>query len=445
MWAHAASAFPSHTRIYPHSHTKNVMPHYIRLGQVPDKRHIQFRRPDGELYTEEVVGAEGFSGISAIAYHIHEPTLVERIEEPIPYAVEFADQDFLRHRLFDGMRVEPGGDWLTGRRYIMGNDDVLLALCCPTDEMATFYKNATHDELIYVHEGEGTLHTMFGPVEFTQGDYVHVPRTVTHRWTFDGATPPRLLVIEAARDVRFPKKYRNEFGQLLEHSPYHERDVRPPTELVTIDEEGEFEVRIKKHGYLHRYVYRYHPFDVVGWDGYMYPYAISIHDFEPITGRIHQPPPVHQMFEAHNFVVCSFVPRLFDYHPQSIPAPYNHSNIDSDEVLYYAEGNFMSRKGIERGSFTLHPGGIPHGPHPGTTEASIGKTETHELAVMVDTFRPLKLTKAALGIEDEDYAYSWQPEKHGHALPDAAPIPPDAAHAGDGQTEGQPEVAGPSE
>ena len=388
------------------------MPYYTRIGDVPDKRHTQFRRPDGELYTEEVVGAEGFHGISSIAYHIHEPTLVERIEESMPYGVEFVEEDFLRHRLLDGMKIEKGGDWLTGRRYVLGNSDVKLALCCPTEEMPTFYKNASCDELIFVHDGEGTLETMFGPIKFTQGDYVHVPRTITHKWHFEGDAEPRLLVIEASSELRFPKRYRNEFGQLLEHSPYHERDVRPPADLVTHDDEGEFEVRIKKHGRLHRYVYRYHPFDVVGWDGHMYPYAISIHDFEPITGRIHQPPPVHQMYEATGFVVCSFVPRLFDYHPQSIPAPYNHSNIDSDEVLYYAEGQFMSHRGVERGSFTLHPGGIPHGPHPGAVEKSIGAKGTEEIAVMVDTFRPLKLTRAALNIEDPTYAYSWKPEGH---------------------------------
>lgn len=406
------------------------MPFYVKMGRVPPKRHVQFRRPDGALYTEEVIGAEGFSGIYSIAYHLHPPTLVEAIGEPQDVAVEFADKDFLRHRHFLGKDVAPSGDWLTGRRYIMGNADVLLALCAPTEPMADFYKNATHDELVFVHDGEGRLETALGTVEFTQGDYVHVPRTLTHRWVFTGEVQPRLLVIEAPTEFRPPKRYRNQFGQLLEHSPYYERDFRPPSELETIDQEGRFTVHIKKHGRLFPYVYRYHPFDVVGWDGYMYPYAISIHDFEPITGRIHQPPPVHQMFEANNFVVCSFVPRLFDYHPQAIPAPYNHSNIDSDEVLFYAEGDFMSRKGIERGSFTLHPGGIPHGPHPGTTEASIGKTETKELAVMVDTFRPLHLTKEALEIEDEGYAFSWQPEKHGHPLPDAAPLPPDVA--GDG-------------
>ena len=393
------------------------MPYYTRMGRVPDKRHTQFRRPDGELYTEEVVGAEGFSGISAIAYHIHQPTIVDRIGDAIPYDVEYVDDEFLQHRHLKGWEVEAGGDWLTSRTYLMGNNDVRLAIACPTSNTdAYFYRNASCDELVYVHEGEGTLETILGSVDFTDGDYVHVPRTITHRWRFEGdleTDPPRLLVIESESEVRFPKKYRNEFGQLLEHSPYCERDLRPPSELQTIDEEGPFEIRIKKHGKLHRYWVRFHPFDVVGWDGYMYPYAISIHDFEPITGRIHQPPPVHQMFEAHNYVVCSFVPRLFDYHPDSIPAPYNHSNIDSDEVLFYAEGDFMSRKGISRGSFSLHPGGIPHGPHPGTAEASIGKEGTEELAVMVDTFRPLKLTQAALNVEDEDYAYSWKPELHG--------------------------------
>lgn len=384
------------------------MPFYTRLGNVPHKRHTQFRRPDGELYKEEVIGAEGFSGISSIAYHIHAPTLVERIADPIPYSVEYADRDFLRHRHIKGFALEPGGHWLSGRKYIMGNGDVRLALCRPSESMEVFYKNASCDELVFVHEGEGTLETPLGTVDFRAGDYVHIPRTLTHKWTFTGLAAPRVLIIEAESDIRFPKKYRNEFGQLLEHSPYSERDVRPPSELITYDEEGEFEVHIKKHGYLHRYFYRSHPFDVVGWDGYMYPYAISIHDFEPITGRIHQPPPVHQMYAGRNFVVCSFVPRKFDYHPQSIPAPYNHSNIDSDEVLYYVDGEFMSRRGIESGSFTLHPGGIPHGPHPGAVESSIGREATEELAVMVDTFHPLQLTETALDLEDDGYAYSWK-------------------------------------
>ncbi len=388
------------------------MPHYIRLGQVPHKRHTQFRRPDGQLYSEEVIGAEGFNGISSIAYHLHPPTVVERIAPPIPFAVEYTDLDFLQHRHLKGFEVDSGGDWLAARRYVMGNDDVRLALAEPTASMDYFYRNAVADEVVFIHDGEGVLESPFGLLPFTQGDYVHVPRTITHRWRFKEGIKNRVLVIESFSEVRFPKRYRNEFGQLLEHSPFCERDVRPPAELVTIDEEGAFEVRIAKNGYLHRLFYRYHPFDFVGWDGYMYPYALSIHDFEPITGRIHQPPPVHQTFAGRNFVICSFVPRLFDYHPASIPAPYNHSNIDSDEVLYYAEGDFMSRRGISRGSFTLHPGGIAHGPHPGAVEASIGKARTEELAVMVDTFRPLRLTRTALACEDPDYIYSWKPERY---------------------------------
>ncbi|MGB1048657.1 MAG: homogentisate 1,2-dioxygenase [Rhodothermales bacterium] len=385
------------------------MPHYVRMGEVPQKRHTQFRRPDGQLYSEEVIGAEGFSGISSIAYHVHPPTVVDKVLDPVPYGVEYADLDFLRHRHVRGFDVPSEGAWLESRRVVMGNSDVRLAIATPTEQMDYFYRNAVADEMIYVHDGEGVLESPFGNVPFQKGDYVHVPRTITHRWKFNEG-PRRLLVIESFSEIHYPKRYKNNSGQLLEHSPYCERDIRPPSELVTHDEEGAFEVRIAKHDYLHPVIFRYHPFDFVGWDGYMYPYATSIHDFEPITGRVHQPPPVHQHFTGHNFVICSFVPRLFDYHPQGIPAPYNHSNIDSDEVLYYAEGDFMSRRGIDRGSFTLHPGGIAHGPHPGTVEASIGKERTEELAVMVDTFRPLRLTKLALGAEDADYMLSWRPE-----------------------------------
>jgi len=386
------------------------MPHYHRLGNVPRKRHTQFRRPDGELYSEEVVGAEGFSGISSIAYHIHPPTVIDRIDDPIAVVPEYVDSKFIHHRHLRGSQIRGEGDWLESRICVMGNEDVRLAIATPTSETGYFYKNAVADEVVFVHEGAGVVDSILGSVEFTAGDYVHIPRTVIHRWRFEGAVEPRVLVIESFSEVHPPKRYRNDFGQLLEHSPYCERDIRPPSDLPTFDREGPFEVRIAKHDVLHRLWYRYHPFDVVGWDGYMYPYAFSIHDFEPITGRIHQPPPVHQTYAARNFVICSFVPRKYDYHPEAIPAPYNHSNIDSDEVLYYAEGNFMSRRGIERGSFTLHPGGIPHGPHPGTVEASIGKEGTEELAVMVDTFRPLRLTKAAIGVEDRDYALSWRPE-----------------------------------
>jgi homogentisate 1,2-dioxygenase len=382
------------------------------MGKIPHKRHTRFRKPDGSLYSEEVIGAEGFSGISSIAYHVHPPTVVDRIGEPIPWSVDYAPLDSLQHRHVRGPEIASEGAWLECRRYVMGNDDVRLALAGPTEESDYFYRNAVADELVFIHDGEGELHSPFGVLPFRKGDYVHVPRTVTHRFAFTGGAKPRALVIECFSEIQFPRRYRNASGQLLEHSPYCERDIRPPADLVTIDETGPFEVRVAKHGLLHRLHFRHHPFDVVGWDGYMYPYALSIHDFEPITGRIHQPPPVHQTFAAHNLVVCSFVPRMYDYHPEAVPAPYNHSNIDSDEVLYYAEGDFMSRRGVDRGSFTLHPGGIAHGPHPGTVEASIGKKGTEELAVMVDTFRPLRLTPIATACEDPDYMLSWQPERH---------------------------------
>lgn len=386
------------------------MPHYKRVGNVPDKRHIQFRKPDGSLYAEELIGAKGFSGIQSIAYHIHPPTVVDRIEDPIAIDIDYTEFNPLQHRHIKGFDIESSGDWLTSRSYVMGNDDVILAVCTPTKEMDYFYRNAVADEMIFVHEGEGVLESMFGTVAFSKGDYVHIPRTISHQWKFTGDVAPRLLVIESYSEIHPPKRYRNDFGQLLENSPYCERDFHGPENLNPIDETGEFEVRVAKNGFLHRLFYRHHPFDVVGWDGYMYPYATSIYDFEPITGRVHLPPPIHQHFEGRNFVICSFVPRMFDYHPKAIPAPYNHSNIDSDEVLYYVDGEFMSRRGVDRGSFTLHPGGIAHGPHPGAVEASIGKSSTEELAVMIDTFRPLKLTKQALGAEDSEYMFSWRPE-----------------------------------
>jgi homogentisate 1,2-dioxygenase len=290
---------------------------------------------------------------------------------------------------------------------LLKNADVAIGLCNPSDlEMPYYYKNGEADEILFIHEGTGVLETQLGSIDFSAGDYLVIPRTIIYRlkWTSSAA---RMLVIESFSPVETPRRYRNELGQLLEHAPFCERDIRPPSELITEAEEGEYRVLIKKGDHLHDYMYPQSPFDVVGWDGYLWPYAFSIHDFEPITGRIHQPPPVHQTFQAHNYVICSFVPRLFDYHPQAIPAPYNHSNIDSDEVLFYAEGNFMSRKGIDRGSFTLHPGGLPHGPHPGTVEKSIGAKETHEIAVMIDTFKPLYITELAKPYVDDDYPMSW--------------------------------------
>lgn len=381
---------------------------YHRLGNIPPKRHTQFRQPDGSLYKEELVSSEGFSGIYSNLYHINPPTRVKQLNDPISFGPKRIEKYDLRQTHLNTSKVEnTGDDYLSARKVLLTNNDCSISICSPRKrKMDYFYKNAEGDEVLYIHDGAGVLISQFGKLEIRQGDYVVIPRTVIYKLEFTEG-PLRLLIIESASPVETVKRYRNQIGQLLEHSPYCERDIRPPHELITERAKGEYLMQIKKQGYLHQYIYDYSPLDLVGWDGFLWPYAFSIHDFEPITGRIHQPPPVHQTFQAHNFVICSFVPRLFDYHPQAIPAPYNHSNIDSDEVLYYAEGNFMSRRGIERGSFTLHPGGLPHGPHPGTVEKSIGAKETHELAVMVDTFKPLFLTTDALEFVDKKYPMSW--------------------------------------
>ena len=382
--------------------------YYHRLGEIPPKRHIQFRQEDDSLYFEELVSSKGFSGIYSNLYHHFAPTRVKSIGEPVAYGAKIAEGYKLKQTHLNTSQIGiTGDDFLAARKYLMVNRDVALALCLPQSrKMDYYYKNAEADEVIFVHDGSGKFYSQFGRFSVKKGDYVVVPRTTIYRVEWDEG-PLKLMVIESFSPVETVKRYRNELGQLLEHSPYCERDIRPPEELITETKEGEYLVKIKKQGYLHQYQYEHSPFDLRGWDGYLWPYAFSIHDFEPITGRIHQPPPTHQTFQAHNFVVCSFVPRLFDYHPLAIPAPYHHSNIDSDEVLYYAEGNFMSRKGIDRGSFTLHPGGLPHGPHPGTVEKSIGVRETHEMAVMVDTFKPLYLTGDALEFVDPNYPMSW--------------------------------------
>lgn len=382
--------------------------YYHRLGKIPPKRHTQFRQPDGSLYKEELVSSEGFSGIYSNLYHINAPTRIKEVKEPVKYGPKIIKDYTLRQTHLNTSKVETTGeDYLSARKVLLTNSDCSISICSPNQrKMDYFYKNAEGDEVLFLHDGSGFLISQFGKLEIRQGDYVVIPRTVIYKLEFNDG-PLRLLITESASPVETVKRYRNQLGQLLEHSPYCERDIRPPSALVTDTKKGDHLLRIKKQGLLHDYVYDYSPLDLVGWDGFLWPYAFSIHDFEPITGRIHQPPPVHQTFQAHNFVICSFVPRLFDYHPKAIPAPYNHSNIDSDEVLYYAEGNFMSRKGIERGSFTLHPGGLPHGPHPGTVEKSIGAKETHELAVMIDTFRPLFLTEDALEFLDKKYPMSW--------------------------------------
>jgi homogentisate 1,2-dioxygenase len=383
------------------------MPHYHSLGSIPHKRHTQFRRPDGKLYSEQLFSTEGFSSNYSLLYHIYPPTQIIKTEEPVDVSPKPSTDNILKHRSYQGFSVKPTADYLESRKVVLYNNDVQISLAAPQQSTTDyFYKNADADEVLFVHEGTGTLKTQYGQLPFSYGDYLVIPRGTIYQIVFD--TPDnRLFIVDSFSPVTFPKRYLSKYGQLLEHSPYCERDIRKPQNLETIDEKGEFLIKVKKRGLMYNIWYANHPFDVVGWDGYEYPFAFSIHDFEPITGRVHQPPPVHQTFDARNFVICSFVPRLYDYHPDAIPAPYNHSNIDSDEVLYYVDGDFMSRKHVTRGMITLHPGGIPHGPHPGAVEKSIGAKETKELAVMVDTFYPLMMTKDAQDIEDENYIMSW--------------------------------------
>ena len=381
--------------------------HYYSLGSIPPKRHTQFRKPDGSLYKEELFSTEGFSDLHSLLYHCNPPTQIVQVGEPYSVAPKIIEDKQLKHRSLKGWNVAPEEDYIKSRKPLLVNADCKISVAAPTKSMTDyFFKNADADEVIFIHKGDGTLKTMYGNLDFGYGDYVVVPRGTIYQLEFKG-TDNRLLIVESTGPITSPKRYRNKFGQLMEHAPYCERDIRKPNKLETHDVKGEFLFYIKKQDIIYPYSYLNHPFDVIGWDGYVYPYAFSIHDFEPITGRVHQPPPVHQTFDGKNFVICSFCPRLFDYHPQAIPAPYNHSNIDSDEVLYYVDGDFMSRAHVEKGMFTLHPGGIPHGPHPGTAEKSIGVKETHELAVMVDTFYPLKMTEHAYAIEDQDYYKSW--------------------------------------
>lgn len=384
--------------------------YYQRLGQVPDKRHVQFRKPDGGLYREEVMGVHGFAGIQSILYHLHQPTRVARVEHVADARVTYAPFGPIRHRQFHAADVPQGGDAVSGRTVLMGNADITLAIARPVASMDYFYRNGQAYECVFVHEGTGVLRSVFGSLRFGPGDYVIIPYSVTWKMDFDGPEN-RLLVFESRGQITTPERYRNRYGQLLEHSPFCERDFRAPTELETVDELGEFEVRVKVRDEISAHWLDHHPFDVVGWDGYVYPWAFNIADFEPITGRIHQPPPVHQTFEGDGFVVCSFCPRPYDFHPEAIVVPYNHSNVESDEVLYYVSKEFMSRKGIEFGSITHHPDGLPHGPHPGRVEAAMGATHTDELAVMLDSFRPMRVAVSALPFEDPSYAQSWLPEE----------------------------------
>ncbi|MBP9792647.1 MAG: homogentisate 1,2-dioxygenase [Flavobacterium sp.] len=383
------------------------MPIYHKLGEIPRKRHTQFRKPNGDLYYEQLFGTVGFDGMSTNMYHEQRPTQVKEIRRKYSVAPKIAIANNIQSYKLRGFEVAPQDDFLESRKIVLTNSDCHIVLAAPRKSTTDyFYKNTDSDEVIFIHKGTGKLRTMLGNLDFSYGDYLVVPRGMIYKIDFD-TEDNRLFIVESHRPVYTPKQYRNWFGQLLEHSPFCERDIRRPEELETYNEKGEFIIKIKKKDEIFEMVYASHPFDVIGYDGYNYPYAFSIHDFEPITGRIHLPPPIHQTFETDAFVICSFVPRLYDYHPLSIPAPYNHSNIDADEVLYYVDGDFMSRNDVKPGNISLHPAGIPHGPHPGAAERSIGKKETLELAVMVDTFKPLMVTEEAMGIADDTYYQSW--------------------------------------
>ncbi|WP_396211413.1 homogentisate 1,2-dioxygenase [Flavobacterium sp.] len=383
------------------------MPFYHKLGNIPPKRHTQFRKPNGDLYYEQLFGTVGFDGMSTNSYHEQRPTQVKEIRSQYSVAPTIAKSNNIQSYKLRGFDVAPQDDFLESRKIVLTNSDCHIVLAAPRKSTTDyFYKNTDSDEMIFIHQGSGKLRTIYGNLDFKYGDYLIIPRGIIYKIDFD-TEENRLFIVESHSPIYTPKQYRNWFGQLLEHSPFCERDIRRPHELETNNEVGDFIIKVKKKDEIFEMVYATHPFDVVGYDGFNYPYALSIHDFEPITGRIHQPPPVHQTFEAKTFVVCSFVPRLYDYHPLSIPAPYNHSNIDSDEVLYYVDGDFMSRNDVKPGNISLHPAGIPHGPHPGAAERSIGKKETIELAVMVDTFKPLMVTEEAMKIADETYYLSW--------------------------------------
>ncbi|MBS1650745.1 MAG: homogentisate 1,2-dioxygenase [Bacteroidetes bacterium] len=383
------------------------MPIYQRQGKIPHKRHIVFRSEKGDLYHEELFGTEGFANTSSLLYHLNPPTMVKEIGDPYSVRPEVGVEDNLRAVSFKGYNVEPEEDYIKSRKIFFFNDDLNIGIACPSKSMNEyFYKNADSDEMLFIHKGSGRFKSMHGTIDFEYGDYIVIPRGIVYRLEFDGAEN-KILFIEAHSAIRTPRKYRNEFGQHLEHSPFCERDFKLPHSLETHDEKGDFKIMIKRRGMIHAYTYATHPFDLVGWDGYVYPYGFSIFNFEPITGRLHMPPPIHQQFEGRNFVTCSFVPRLYDYHPDAIPVSYHHSNVDSEEILYYVEGDFMSRNNISAGQFTLHPAGVPHGPHPGAIERSLGKKDTAEYAVMIDPFNPIKISKEALKYEVKDYYKSW--------------------------------------
>lgn len=383
------------------------MPIYHKLGKIPPKRHTIFENPKGGIYYEQLFGTEGFNSHSSLLYEIHRPTQVKEILSSQNIQPEIAISKNIKSLLLSTFSIKPEKDFLESRKALFINADCVIGVAAPTQSLRSyFYKNADADELLFIHKGKGKLRTFMGNIPFEYGDYLVIPRGMIYQIDFE-TEDNRIFYVESFAPYYTPKRYKSSSGQLLEHAPFCERDFKLPLELETYDEKGDFLVKIKKEGTLHEFVYATHPFGVVGWDGYNFPYGFSIHNFEPITGRVHMPPPIHQTFETSAMVICSFCPRMYDYHPKAIPAPYNHSNIDSDELLYYVDGDFMSRNNIKQGNITLHPKGIPHGPAPGAYERSIGQKETLELAVMVDTFRPLMVTAEAIKISDENYYKSW--------------------------------------
>ena len=380
---------------------------YHKMGSVPPKRHTIHEKPEGGIYYEQLFGTEGFHGLSSLLYHTHRPTMISSYGETFDLKPKAAIENNIKSRMLEGFNIKAKDDYLKARTPVLFNDDVQIDIASPKKGTINyFYKNSDSDEILFIQKGSGIIKTLFGELKFNYADYLVIPRGTIYKVEFE-TSDNKLLVIESKSPIVTPKRYRNEFGQLLEHSPFCERDIKLPENLVSHDSFGDYLIKVKKEKKLHEIYYASHPFDVVGWDGYLFPYAFNIKDFEPITGRIHRPPPVHQTFEAAGFVICSFIPRLFDSHPKSIPAPDFHSNIDSDELLYYVDGDFMSRRGVKPGQLTLHPAGIPHGPHPGTVEASLGKKKTPETAVMVATFKPLHLTQQALDLESPEYFKSW--------------------------------------
>jgi homogentisate 1,2-dioxygenase len=413
---------------------------YHQLGRIPPKRHMQTRRDVGDaggphvgagggaptnsspLLVEEVVGYEGFSGNESILYHLHSPCRLSEVGEFTPLAREEWVPDAHVHRLADANRVQPHGGPVTGRELLMFNNDLEVWVCKPVEPQSGFHRNGEGDEVVYVHRGGGTLRTVFGAVPFREKDYVVIPRSTTYRFEPDEGVDQFWLVFHTPGEIETPNRYRNRYGQLLEHSPYSQRDFHPPAELETFEEHGEFELTVRVRGGLQRYLLDRHPFDVVGWDGYVYPYTFNAMDFEPRAGRFHLPPPTHQTFQGPNFVICTFAPRLLDWDETAVPLPYHHSNIQSEEVMFYADGDYAARKGVDVGCLTLHPSGLPHGPQPGTVEKALGAKRTSELAVMWDTFRPLRLTPLWQSVDNPAYAYSWNPEKQTEL--EAAPVAP---------------------